>query len=166
MGSSDESPFLLHCGVCATQLTDDTALFTSCGHFFCADPNSKCTRIKPENRTFPCEQCGQQCEAGVLSQRGTRYDQRVRSFVFSDLGKEMQTIAEILQVRGRLSEQPFLFHVNMHLNDYLSSLTLIAHIHDPLSPIPNYVVSKQAYSYPERERICPAEKNNRLDRKS
>lgn len=88
-----------YCGVCTQKLTDATALFTSCGHFFCA--NNKCTNLKRGTNCGRCEQCGKQCDTGVLCNRGSAYDSRVRSFVFTDLHKEMYSISGQFEERAR-----------------------------------------------------------------
>jgi hypothetical protein len=100
------TPLDFHCGECAASLTDETALFTSCGHFFC-DPasvttaSSKCTQLVA-GRPGTCEQCGASCNAGVLSKKAKEYDDRVKKFVFGNLETDLRATAEILEVRSLL----------------------------------------------------------------
>jgi hypothetical protein len=105
------TPLEYHCGECAASLTDASALFTSCGHFFC-DPTSThagaapCTQLVA-GRPGVCEQCGVQCNAGVLTAKAKDYDDRVKKFVFGQLESDLRTTAEILEVRMKL---PVHFH--------------------------------------------------------
>ena len=84
-----------HCGVCGGELTDDEALLTSCGHFFCV--TKTCTALVP-GVSGRCEQCGRQCDAGTLTNQAAGYDDHVRSFVFSDPIADIKEIIEILEV--------------------------------------------------------------------
>jgi hypothetical protein len=110
-----------HCGECAASLTDETALFTSCGHFFC-DPasvtnaSSKCTQLVA-GRPGTCEQCGAACNVGVLTKKAKEYDDRVKKFVFGKLETELRATADILEVRrSNHFRHAFLRHVrNVYL---------------------------------------------------
>jgi hypothetical protein len=96
-----------HCGVCGGQLTDAGALFTSCGHFFCAHARrgAACTRLTTAD-PGRCEQCGETCNAGVLADKAVRYDDRVRSYVFSDVAATLRDTAEMLDVRFSRKKLP------------------------------------------------------------
>lgn len=91
-------PLRFNCGVCASALTDATALLTSCGHFFCISPPGKCTRLHLAQAAGTCEQCGKECSAGVPYNRGANNNERVRSFVFDDIVQTLHNVAGIVQV--------------------------------------------------------------------
>ena len=110
MNQRERTSLKFHCGVCAKQLTDATALFTSCGHFFCFAPGAKCTRLQPGQASGRCEQCGKQCDSGDLTNQGSRYDARVRSFVFSDISEDLRNIADIVEVTFIQFTQEVLLH--------------------------------------------------------
>lgn len=98
MSHSNRTLMSFYCGICTKQLTDATALFTSCGHFFCAAPASACTQLEQGNRAGRCEQCGQTCDAALLTNRAERYDERVQLFVFSDIPRQLRTMSEVIEV--------------------------------------------------------------------
>jgi hypothetical protein len=105
------TPLEYHCGECASSLTDASALFTSCGHFFCEPASTRpgtvpCTQLVA-GRQGVCEQCGLQCNAGVLTERAKDYDDRVKNFVFGRLENDLRSTAEILEVRMK---RPMHFH--------------------------------------------------------
>lgn len=88
-------PLDFHCGICGRELTDNNALLTSCGHFFCA--SGDCTVLAPGiNAT--CEVCGRQCDAGSLRNQAKGYDDRVKSFVFGDPVADIKQVVEMLEV--------------------------------------------------------------------
>ena len=100
---AEQTPLEFHCGVCARELTDTTCIFTSCGHFFCA--NARCTKLTKRSRGQRCEQCGKSCDAGTLEGKAAKLDDRARRFVFGNLEKDLEEITEILAV----CRYPFFF---------------------------------------------------------
>lgn len=100
--ASEATQLDYHCGECGRLLTDVGALFTSCGHFFCARARplgaQPCTRLVA-GQPGPCEQCGATCNAGVLADKAAGYDEHVRSFVFDNVGANLRNAAAILDVR-------------------------------------------------------------------
>lgn len=98
----ESHPLDFRCGICGESLTDSTAVFTSCGHFFCGTSKSsesakRCTSLWPESNG-ECEQCGTSCNAGVLKQKAAGYDARVKSFVFNDIIADLRGLADIVEV--------------------------------------------------------------------
>lgn len=96
MENNAETALKFCCGVCACSLTDATALFTSCGHFFCL--GKRCTSLSTGTQAGKCEQCGQKCDAGTLENKAVRYDNQVKEFVFASVEAELKKIAEIVKV--------------------------------------------------------------------
>mmetsp|Transcript_12576 Transcript_12576/g.38448 ORF Transcript_12576/g.38448 Transcript_12576/m.38448 type:complete len:114 (-) Transcript_12576:2666-3007(-) len=82
-----------HCNVCACELVDSEAIFTSCGHFFC----SRCTKIQP-GRGGVCEVCSSEADSGSLAGRGLSYNEHVKLFVFGDPSDEIKKLAEMVKV--------------------------------------------------------------------
>lgn len=104
MAEHEPHPLEFRCGACAKPLTDENALFTSCGHFFCApcktiENSNCCTSLSLENRGH-CEQCGTFCNAGILRNKAAGYDDRVKSFVFGNAALDLRRLAEIFEVSG------------------------------------------------------------------
>mmetsp|Transcript_1867 Transcript_1867/g.6996 ORF Transcript_1867/g.6996 Transcript_1867/m.6996 type:complete len:99 (+) Transcript_1867:459-755(+) len=81
------------CNICASEIVDGDALFTSCGHFFC----SRCSKIQPGS-VGVCEVCGSEADSGSLTGRGLSYNDHVRTFVFGDPVEEIRKAAEMVKV--------------------------------------------------------------------
>lgn len=97
MSIRDQTSLQFCCGVCTSALTDESALFTSCGHFFCK--GKTCTSLSIGGKAGKCEQCGQTCDVGTLENRAARYDDQVKQFLFSSVESELKKMAEIVKVR-------------------------------------------------------------------
>ena len=99
MSCPAKSQLNFNCGICAKRLSDASALFTSCGHFFCASRSRGCTALVAGSPAGKCEQCGMDCDAGTLGNKAAKYDTRVQDFIFTSVPDELQKLVEILQVR-------------------------------------------------------------------
>lgn len=121
MGSKKPTKLRFNCGVCTEPLLDANALFTSCGHFFCFSPGKRCTSLIVGTPAGKCEQCGQDCDAGTLENKASRYDRQLQTTVFASLPQELQKISNIIAVsmtqpsafsfRSKKPTSPVLTHV-------------------------------------------------------
>lgn len=98
--------FNFNCGICTKRLTDTGALFTSCGHLFCANERKSCTALVEGSPAGKCEQCGQDCDAGTPS-KAAECNARVKEFLFAPLAEQLRTIAEIMEVRYVVGRHAF-----------------------------------------------------------
>lgn len=110
MGTKKLTKLRFNCGVCTQPLSDANTLFTSCGHFFCFKPGKRCTSLIAGTPAGKCEQCGQDCDAGTLENKASRYDAQLKSTVFASLPDELGRISDIIVVSttgiSTLSFQP------------------------------------------------------------
>eukprot|EP00871_Galdieria_phlegrea_P002721 jgi/Galph1/344/GphlegSOOS_G5050.1 len=81
-----------HCNLCASELTDNDAIFTSCGHLFC---NRGCTRLSTGDRGR-CDYCGEECETCSLCSQGLGLPEETRKYLFSSPEEELQQLINIL----------------------------------------------------------------------
>ncbi|PXF43997.1 hypothetical protein BWQ96_06230 [Gracilariopsis chorda] len=96
MADRKQSSVPFHCGVCAAPLNEDSALLTSCGHFFCGD--SHCSKLNPA-LVGRCEQCGRNCNSATLENKAANHDSRVQQFVFTNVAQQLRNLADVLDFR-------------------------------------------------------------------
>eukprot|EP00737_Agarophyton_chilense_P000370 gb/GEZJ01000418.1/.p1 GENE.gb/GEZJ01000418.1/~~gb/GEZJ01000418.1/.p1 ORF type:complete len:301 (+),score=36.33 gb/GEZJ01000418.1/:2977-3879(+) len=98
-GTTHALPHALRCSSCAAALSDATALFTSCGHLFCAAPGC-CARppLRPDC-TVTCPHCATHSDVISIRQRAARYSPRVRHVLFDDAAQLAHRLQRVLRFR-------------------------------------------------------------------